>query len=105
MPSVTFRIAGRSLARTAFSLAAAWASAAPSILATTLAGRHSSLPFASASQLALHSALISGGFTLPLHFGAFISTSHLPEHSPSHLPLACAVQLALQEPLQLPLQL
>src|SRR5687768_2071147 len=43
MPIVTFRIAGRSLARAALSLAAAWASAAPSIFTITEAGWHSSL--------------------------------------------------------------
>jgi hypothetical protein len=45
-----------------------------------LAGVHSSLPDTFASQLALHSALALGGVTSPVHFGAFISTEHLPVH-------------------------
>ena len=59
------------------------------------------LPLPSASQLALHSALISGGLTVPLHLGAFISTLHFAEQVPLHCrPLIS--QLAEHEPLQVP---
>src|SRR5688572_11190442 len=104
MPIETLRMAGRFACSAAFSLLAASTSAEPSSFANTVAGRHSSLPLTSASQLALHSALTSGGLTSPEHFGAFISTSHLPVHSPLHSPLAVAVQLALQLPLHSALQ-
>src|SRR5687768_6933764 len=98
MPTETLSKAGRFLVRAALSFMAASASAAPSILTITCGGLHSALPLTSASQLALHSALISGGLTVPLHFGAFISTLHLPEQVPLHSPAAFISQLAEHEP-------
>ena len=80
MPIAILRIAGRFFSMAALYLAVTAASAEPSTLSATLAGVHSSLPLTLASQLALHSALTFGGTTSPVHFGAFISTEHLPVH-------------------------
>src|SRR6187431_3258919 len=99
MPTVTLSSAGRFFSSAALSLAAAAASAAASILAETTAGLHSALAFTSALQWALHSALISGGLTSPLHFGSLNSTLQPPEQVPSHLPLAFTEQVALHSPL------
>src|SRR6185369_11445315 len=99
MPMVTLSSAGRFFSSAALTLAAAAASAAASILADTTAGLHSTLPFTSALQCALHSALISGGLTSPLHFGSLNSTLQPPEQVPSHLPLALTEQVALHSPL------
>src|ERR1041384_8610071 len=66
-------------------------------------GVHSRLAETLASHLLLHCALISGGFTSPLHFGAFICTLHEPSQVPEHLPFASISQEALHSPLQVPL--
>ena len=52
------------------------------MLTRACAGTHSTLALSCASQLALQSALILGGFTSPLHFGSSSSTLQPPEHSP-----------------------
>src|SRR3954463_5289349 len=103
MPIETLSRSGRFLVSVALSLVEASASAAPSTFTNTVAGLHSALPLTEALQCALHSALISGGLTSPLHLGAFISTLHLPEQVPLHSPAAFISQLAEQEPLHWPL--
>src|SRR5262245_32242283 len=94
---------GRFFSSAAWYFAATAASAAPSMRSTTLAGLHCSLPFTCASQCALHSALISGGFTSPEHFGAFISAVHEPLHVPSHFALAFSSHVPPHLPLHSPL--
>src|SRR5947207_12558003 len=66
---------------------------------TTFDGLHSTLASIFASQCALHSALILGAVTSPVHFGAFIST----EQEPVHVPLQCAFALSSQRPPHFPL--
>ena len=60
---------------------------------------HSACAWTFASHLALHSALIFGGSTVPVHFGACIST----EHDPLQVPLHVACAFILQLPPHLPL--
>src|SRR5262245_34412011 len=105
MPMLTLSSAGRFFSIAPRSLAAAAASAAASTFANTCAGVHSSFALTSASQFALHSALISGGFTVPVHFGSLNSTEQPPVQVPSHSALAFMVQLPLHSPLHSPLQL
>ena len=63
---------------------------------------HSALALACASHLALQSALTFGGVTVPVHFGAFISTEHEPEQVPLHSAFAFSSQEPEQEPEQVP---
>src|SRR5690606_15799268 len=88
----------------ATSLVAASASAAPAIFTLTRAGMHSTFALTLASQLAEHSALISGGFSSPEHLGASILTSQPPEQVPLQSALPLTVQDALQLPPQVPEQ-
>src|SRR3954465_15970055 len=66
---------------------------------TTFAGLHSTFASILASQCALHSALIFGGVTSPVHLGPFIST----EQEPVQVPLQCAFALSSHLPAHLPL--
>src|SRR5438874_1241650 len=104
MPSATFTMSGRSFSIAVLSFAASAAS--PPLIDTPMcAGVHSTFASAFALQCALHSALICGGFTSPVHFGAFISTSQPPEHVPLHCAFALSWQLPWQFALQVPSQL
>lgn len=85
--------------------AAAFASAAPVMTTPTCAGLHSALADTLASHWPLHSALISGGLTSPVHFGAFISAEHEPPQVPSHFAAALSLQLAAALALALALTL
>ena len=114
-----------------WSFVAAAASAAPVIRTRMWGGVHEALACTLASHFALQSALMDGGFTVPVHFGASIFAEHepvqvpeqlaeplrwqlpphlplqvpftLPEHFPSHLPAQAAPLLGL--PSHLPVQL
>ena len=99
MPIATLRTSGRFFSSVALRFSNAFASAAPVAAKPTWAGVHSILAETLESQCALQSALIFGGVTSPVHFGAFISTVHLPVQVPSHL----AEALSLQSPPHLPL--
>src|SRR5690606_17384536 len=100
MPMLTLSKAGRFASRALASFVAASASAAPCSLTITRAGVHSSSALSLASQLALHSADISGGLTSPEHLGASSSTLQPPEHEPEQSALPCILQSAEQVPLQ-----
>src|SRR5258708_30317024 len=99
VPSEIFRIAPRFFSTTARNFASACASAAPVTRRTTCGGVHSAFACMLASHLALHSALICGGSTFPVHFGACIST----EHEPLQVPLHSARPLMSPPPPPLPL--
>jgi hypothetical protein len=53
-------------------------------------------------HFALQSALISGGFTSPVHFGSLNSAEHLPVQVPSHFADAFILQLPPHWPLHSP---
>src|SRR5687767_2900497 len=88
----------------AWSFAASCASPAPVITRPTCAGVHSIFADTFVSQCALQSALISGGFTSPVHFGSLNSAVHLPVHVPSHFASALSSQLPPHLPLHSPLK-
>src|SRR5688572_13563069 len=99
MPMAILKTSGRFFSSVALRSLAAFASAAPAIVMPTCAGVHSILPAMSASQFALQSALISGGFTSPVHFGSLNSAEQPPVHVPSHF----ASAFIWHEPPHLPL--
>src|SRR4051812_21469192 len=93
MPIATLRIAGRCFSTVTLNCSATFASAAPVTRSATIAGVHSALACTSMLQCALQSALISGGFTSPVHLGSLNSALHLPVQVPSHLADALILQL------------
>src|SRR5262249_18501928 len=68
----------------------------------TCAGVHSAFAWSFASHLPLHSALICGGVTLPVHFGASIFTLQSPLQVPSHFAEPWISQLPPHLPVQEP---
>src|SRR5258708_11044905 len=100
MPMATVRTPGRFFSIAAWNFAATAASAAPTMRTARCGGVHSAWACTLASHLALHSALICGGSTLPVHLGAVIATEQLPVH----VPLQVALPVSLQLPPHLPLQ-
>src|SRR5208282_1269293 len=101
IPIATFRSSGRFFSSASLYLIASCGSLDPSTFTPTDAGEHSACAVTFASQCALQSALICGGFISPVHLGAVI----VAEHPPLHVPLHEADAFSLQVPPQLPLQL